>query len=141
MKLETALEKMKEAGFKNTAKRREILEFFLDEERYISARDVLEDMKSRHDGLSYDTVYRNLATFAEIGLLEMTELDGEKRFRLTCETPHHHHHMICLACGRTEHVNACPMDSVEMDNTDFSITAHKFEIYGHCADCNQHEIE
>ncbi|WP_018923747.1 Fur family transcriptional regulator [Salsuginibacillus kocurii] len=135
MNVEEALERMKEKGYKHTTKRQEILELFARDSRYISAKEVLDYMQSRYSGLSFDTVYRNLSIFSDIDILEMTELEGEKRFRLSCATPHHHHHMICMSCGRTKHVHACPMDTLDPVKEEFEITDHKFEIYGYCQEC------
>ncbi len=138
MDVSTALNRLKEEGYKYTGKREEMLKLFAANSRYLSARGVLEAMQDRYPGLSFDTIYRNLSLFAEIGLLETTELDGEKRFRFSCETSDHHHHLICLECGKTEHFHNCPMDdSLAKRFPHFHVTGHKFEIYGMCEQCKQ----
>lgn len=76
-----------------------MLRLFAAHNRYLTAKDVLEHMKDDYPGLSFDTIYRNLTVFAEIGVLEQTELNGEKHFRFTCSIMEHHHHFICLDCG------------------------------------------
>lgn len=99
MNLTEALRLMKEKGYKHTGKREEMLRLFAAHNRYLTAKDVLEHMKDDYPGLSFDTIYRNLTVFAEIGVLEQTELNGEKHFRFTCSIMEHHHHFICLDCG------------------------------------------
>ncbi|MCF6137935.1 Fur family transcriptional regulator [Pseudalkalibacillus berkeleyi] len=134
MNVSEALKILKDHGYKYTRKRELFLELFASERRYLTAREVLEYLKPTFSGLSFDTIYRNLSVFTELGILEETELDGEKRFRYSCMMPGHHHHMICLTCGKTSAVKACPMNDIESD--DFQITDHKFEIYGYCKECH-----
>ncbi|WP_349407842.1 Fur family transcriptional regulator [Pseudalkalibacillus sp. SCS-8] len=134
MNVRDALDILKENGYKHTRKRQMFLELFSAERRYLTAKDVLEHLKTSFPGLSFDTIYRNLAVFTELGILEETELDGEKHFRYSCSTSGHHHHMICLQCGKTNAIEACPMRDIQ--SKDFLITDHKFEIYGYCQECH-----
>lgn len=136
MELQEALNVMKEEGYKYTKRREDILDVFFNEKRYITARDVLNTLKNTYPGLSFDTVYRNLSLFHDLGILEMTELDGEKHFRMTCPTDEHHHHFICLGCGQTKEIKACPMPAISSLNDDVEITGHKFEVYGYCKKCH-----
>ncbi|SDM82198.1 zinc uptake regulator, Fur family [Fictibacillus solisalsi] len=131
----TAMDLLKKKGFKYTDKRRDLLKLFSDEKRYLSAKEVQDALKENYPGLSFDTIYRNLSTFSELDILEETELEGEKKFRFTCPTKEHHHHLICLKCGKTKEINACPMENVTTDLSDFQVTGHKFEIYGVCQVC------
>ncbi|KGA95913.1 Fur family transcriptional regulator [Alkalihalobacillus alcalophilus ATCC 27647 = CGMCC 1.3604] len=141
MDINEAMNRLKEKGYKHTGKREEMLRLFSDEKRYISAKDVLEAMNDYYPGLSFDTIYRNLSLFTDLDILETTELEGEKRFRFRCSTQHHHHHLICLDCGKTAHIQNCPMDGLQLQAqapfSDFEVTGHKFEIYGKCGQCQQ----
>lgn len=135
MKQTEQIERLQSSSLKVTPKRIEMYAYLAAEERYVSAKDVLDYMRSKHPTMSFDTVYRNLKSFAEEGLLEATELNGEKAFRVTCGASHHHHHLICRGCGKTKLLELCPMRYVETLDPDFEVIDHKFEIYGYCKQC------
>ncbi|ERG68449.1 MULTISPECIES: Fur family transcriptional regulator [Exiguobacterium] len=135
MKETEQLTRLQSSSLKVTPKRIEMFAFLAAEERYVSAKDVLDYMRAKHPTMSFDTVYRNLKSFAEEGLLEATELNGEKAFRVTCGSNHHHHHLICRGCGKTKLLELCPMRYVETLDPDFEVVDHKFEIYGYCKQC------
>lgn len=116
-----------------------MVRIFDREKRYMSAKEILEKMKFDYPNLSFDTVYRNLSLFQELSILEYTELNGERIYRLKCETDQHHHHIICTECGRTETIDLCPMNVIFGEPEGFTITGHKFEIYGHCNECGESE--
>lgn len=135
MNMNEATVHLKEQGYKMTKKRKDILTFFTREDGYRTAKDVIQYMEETYPGISFDTVYRNLHLFHDINILETTELDGEKLFRISC-TQHHHHHFICRECGKTKEINVCPMQEVASNLANYSIEDHKFEIYGRCPSCN-----
>jgi Fur family zinc uptake transcriptional regulator len=134
--IEQARDRMKASGFKMTPKRLDLLAYLFEANRYVSAREVAEELRLSHPSLSYDTIYRNLNDFAEIEILETTELGGEMKYRAACQSGHHHHHLICRTCGKTETLDACPMQWVApIKDSGFEVEDHKFEIYGRCAAC------
>ncbi|WP_214807490.1 Fur family transcriptional regulator [Exiguobacterium sp. s102] len=134
--IEQAREQMKASGFKATPKRLDLLAYLFEANRYVSAREIAEELRTSHPSLSYDTIYRNLNDFAEINILETTELDGEMKYRAACQSGQHHHHLICRACGKTQTLNVCPMELMSpIKASGFEVEDHKFEIYGRCSDC------
>ncbi|MGP4040614.1 Fur family transcriptional regulator [Gracilibacillus sp. D59] len=134
MNTNEALGILKEKGYKYTDKRKHMIDFFVDENRYCTAKDLLENMEPNYEGISFDTIYRNLHLFDQLGILESTELNGEKHFRLKCDH-HHHHHFICKSCGVTKEIHHCPMDQISEELKQYMIDDHKFEIYGFCPTC------
>lgn len=135
MNITKAWEILKQNGYKKTDKRELILNMFEETDKYLTARDLLDVFKKDYPGMSFDTIYRNLATFVELGILEETELNGERNFRMHCDTEHHHH-FICMVCNNVKELSLCPMDLMEEKLPGYVIENHKFEIYGTCPNCH-----
>ncbi|HLQ95117.1 MAG TPA: Fur family transcriptional regulator [Pseudogracilibacillus sp.] len=129
-----AIQLLKQRGYKMTKRRKDILTFFSREDKYYTAKSLYEYMESIYPGISFDTVYRNLHLYHDLGILESTDLYAEKHFRMNCGDQHHHH-FICSKCGRTKKINLCPMDEVHELLGTYQIEGHKFEVYGLCPDC------
>lgn len=134
MNKKEAIQILNQKGYKTTKRRLDILDFFEDEDRYRTAKDLNDYMENKYPGISFDTVYRNLHLYNEIGVLEFTEFNGEKQFRMKCSHDHHHH-FICNKCGKTTEIDVCPMDEALHMLTNHIIEDHKFEIYGLCPLC------
>ncbi|HLR03660.1 MAG TPA: Fur family transcriptional regulator [Virgibacillus sp.] len=135
MNINEAMQRLKDNRHKITNQRKAILTYFSrEDDGYRNAKALLAYLNTIDDGISVDTVYRNLYLYDELGILETTELDGEKYFRLNC-SEHHHHHFICQVCGKTKEIPICPMDEIKHSLQDFQISDHKFEVYGYCPTC------
>ncbi|WP_027415884.1 Fur family transcriptional regulator [Aneurinibacillus terranovensis] len=136
MNVSEALNLLKDKGYRYTGKRETMVRAFARENRYMSAKEILKLMQKDYPQLSFDTVYRNLSLFEELGILEVTEFKGERLYSLSCPESHHHHHIICTVCGKTQKLDLCPMSSIFGTPPGFNITGHKFEIYGQCEACS-----
>jgi Fur family zinc uptake transcriptional regulator len=134
MKIDEAIQVLKDQGYKYTDKRKAMVTILKKEEKYLSAKQIQLAMNEQYPGISFDTVYRNLNTFRQLNIIETTEFDGEKKFRLSC-TNHHHHHFICESCGDTKVIEHCPMAVFQEELPDVEINGHKIELYGLCEKC------
>ena len=45
-----------------------MVELLVNEDRYINAKYVSETLGKMYPGLSFDTIYRNLSTYEELGI-------------------------------------------------------------------------
>ncbi|WP_368652553.1 Fur family transcriptional regulator [Ornithinibacillus sp. 4-3] len=137
MDVKQAMDILVRKGYKVTKRREDIVHYFYEADGYRTAKDLNEYMEARYKGISFDTVYRNLRLYHDLGILESTELNAERHYRIRCDHAHHHHHFICNECGKTKAISVCPMDKVESMLTDYEIEGHKFEIYGLCPTCQK----
>lgn len=135
MTLDEAWRILNENQFKKTKNRDIILRLFSRKDRYLTAGEIKAFMEVQNPGISFDTIYRNLSDFAHLGILEETELTGERHFRMHCEPGVHHHHFICTLCGKTRNIPHCPMELIAIDLPGYEISNHKFEVYGKCPTC------
>ena len=133
---EQIVRQMSEKGLRITEQRRTLAQLFADAAGYLTPKDVYERMQRVYPGLSFDTVYRNLRIMQDLGLIEQFMFEEGVKFKLSCEEPDHHHHMICLQCEKTLPIKVCPMPETEFPG-DFQVVKHKFEIYGYCSECRR----
>lgn len=135
MQSDPYMSELRDRGYRLTGKRREILEYLLRQNRYMSARELIDHMREKYPTLSYETVYRNLKTLRDEGMIEESRFaDNEAMFRIACQSGHHHHY-ICVHCGKTMVLDHCPMPEIDGAPEGFSVLRHHFEVLGYCAAC------
>lgn len=135
MHTDVYMSELKDRGYRATGKRRDILDYLLSHNRYINARELIDAMKEKYPTMSLETVYRNLRTLRDEGIIEESRFeDNETKYRISCQTSHHHHY-ICIACGKTMVIDHCPMPDVGSVPEGFMVLQHRFEVLGYCADC------
>lgn len=134
MKIDEAINILKAEGHKYTNKRRNMINVFIEKDKYINAKHIQQKLDKDYPGISFDTIYRNLHLFKDLGIVEGTELDGEMKFRIAC-TDHHHHHFICESCGDTKIIDFCPIEQIKAFLPKVAIHTHKLEVYGVCEAC------
>src|SRR5699024_6430578 len=77
-----AIEILTKNQYKMTTRRETILDFFLKEDRYHTAKNLYDYMEERYPAISFDTVYRNLHLYHDLSILESTNLTAESIFVL-----------------------------------------------------------
>ena len=134
-------EKLQEKEYKITPQRRIILQTFIQNaERHLSADDVFNLVKREHPEVGLATVYRTLDLFANVGILQKLDFgDGRSRYEFTEENElHHHHHLICVRCGRVQEVEDDLLESLEAmiaRKKRFQIIDHDVKFFGYCEEC------
>jgi Fur family zinc uptake transcriptional regulator len=135
--VERILTELKKANYKITNTRKKFVDVFVaNQHRFITAKTLYIKIQQSLPTISYDTIYRTLDLFIEEKIIEKKEF-GERgsKYRLICYQ-NHHHHVVCIACGKTKIVDKCPMKLINANTfDDFEVIEHRFEIYGYCNSC------
>ncbi len=122
-------------GQRMTVQKKELLSIFLQHpNRMLSVADLKSLLPG---GVEMDnaTIYRNVQNFGSLGILEsMVDMLGLARYMI-CDSEHHHH-LVCVRCGR---IICFPCESSfwcsMAQQNDFEETHHRLEVYGLCAGC------
>jgi len=122
---------------RNSKQRQTILDLVAASPEHMSAEEIYQQARLSQPNISLGTVYRNLDTLSEQGLIIRSSFaDGKARYEMAGLD--HHHHLICLQCGEIRNLVQCPMaPSLEaaLQEADFQAVQHQFEIYGYCREC------
>jgi len=92
------IEKIRSSGLKPTPQRITILENLYSRKDHPSAESVYQSLREKHPTLSLNTVYMNLMSFAEKGIiLKINALHNSARFDGDMSP---HHHFVCIRCKK-----------------------------------------
>ncbi|MBP1737417.1 MAG: transcriptional repressor [Oscillospiraceae bacterium] len=122
-------------------KREAILAVLRGTKLHPTADWVYQTLKSQYPDLSLGTVYRNLNSFKEEGLITTVGVvDGEERFDANVAP---HTHFICSKCYAVIDLQDLPLDQ-DLDRTvsqkGFQVEGHELVFRGICPHCLQFTI-
>ena len=139
---EEICKELKSKEYKLTPQRMEILKVFMENsDGHVSTEELYSLVKKKNADIGLATVYRTLDLLAELGILMKMDFgDGKARFELSDREVHHHHHLICLNCGKVEEFDLDLLEAVEENienSTGFEIVDHRLKFYGYCGECKE----
>jgi Fur family peroxide stress response transcriptional regulator len=128
----------KKHGLRVTHQKVMIYKELLKSSGHPSPEQLFSRLKRTLHGLSFDTVYRTLSTFNELGLVDMVEGYGTaRRFDPMLEK---HHHFQCRNCGMIIDFKSDYYDKLEIPNEiirECEITKSRVTIDGFCKKCRK----
>ncbi len=124
-----------EHGSRMTWPRRQLATMLARRTESFSAEEIVAGLP----GLGRATIYRTLRLLVEAGILCKAAMpDGTPRYTLDC--PHHHHHLVCVACGRIEEFRLPTFErmlsALKTPAVD-ELIGHRLELYYRCAACRE----
>lgn len=132
-----------ERDIRFTASREQVLRLV---ETAAGPRSAAELQQLAGDGLPLSTLYRTLVVLSDAGILDRSHgPDGVAMFELAEWLRGHHHHFVCISCGKVEDVEVGAGDERALgDLADriagshgFTAIGHRIDIEGLCARCGR----
>lgn len=123
-----------------TSGRRAIVDLLVSAGHPVSIGDIAE----RLPGLPRSSAYRHLTDLHAAGLVRrVTASDEFTRFELAEDLTEHHHHLLCISCGKVTDVTL--PDGFEQQVTGaigrlaeaegFEAHSHRLDVLGRCVAC------
>lgn len=137
---------LKANGLKVTTQRVAILEVLENRpNEHLTAEEIYECVRVQYPEIGLATVYRTIQLLSELNLIDKLNLDdGFVRYEIGkqgCgEYSHHHHHLICLGCGKVFTFQDDLLETLEqkIQNTmKFQIQDHEVKFFGYCEECQK----
>jgi Fur family ferric uptake transcriptional regulator len=136
---ERAARALSDAGHRQGAARRAILELLEEQPCALSAGEIRGALSNRDHAVSRASVYRVLDELEGIGLLQRVEVgQGTSRYEPVRGEPEHHHHLVCDRCGRLEPFTDDGLERAIRrlsDRLPRAVSEHEIVIHGECEVC------
>jgi Fur family ferric uptake transcriptional regulator len=135
--VEAIIGKIRDSGGRATDARRATIRVLLNTgQSHLSAEDIVSQVKLQHPDVAESTIYRNLATLEELGVVEHVHLGhGPSTYHLTEDG---HQHLLCERCGKVIEVpeeTFAPLAEQLAATYGFRIHPRHFAIMGLCRRC------
>jgi Fur family ferric uptake transcriptional regulator len=140
---DATLQALERAGYRLTRPRRAVAALVAEREGHFTAAELVADARRGPHEIGRATVFRALDVFADLGLVERVDLPGGDHAYVACD-PVHHHHAICIGCGRSLDVGDMGLAEVRRDvgrRHGVRITYHRLELFGVCGSCDTRPAE
>lgn len=123
-----------------TAGRRAVVELLASAGHPVSISDIAESLPS----LPRSSAYRHLVDLQTAGLVRRVAANDEfSRFELAEDLTQHHHHLLCVSCGKVVDVTLPARLEQEVSRAIGQLSAaegfeertHRLDVLGVCATC------
>jgi len=132
-------ETLLENGHRLTPQRMLVIETLHNTDRHISAEEIYRQLHSSYPYANISTVYRTLELLKKLDLV--TESDfGEGRVRYHVADKGHHHHLVCISCGKVidmEEAVLYPLRDTLLEKYGFDADLRHLAISGECTGCRK----
>lgn len=120
-----------------TNQREIILHELQKTKKHLTADELYSRIKKVMPRISLATVYRNLETLSDAGIIAKLEISGrQKRFDYDVEA---HDHVYCIQCHRVDNIKferqVIEESSVSSLPEGYKITGYRVEFVGICPPC------
>jgi Fe2+ or Zn2+ uptake regulation protein len=134
---QTLVAALDHAGYRLTEPRRRVADLVAARTGNFTAAELEQEARDNRLGVGRATIFRALELFVELGLVERLDLPNGEHVYVTCQ-PSHHHHILCIACGRSVDIEDCGVGAVAREvgrRTGFAIQSHRLQLFAICPEC------
>ena len=128
---------LRQGGGRITPARRALLDLLERSRRPLGPRELHRELRRRGVSIDRVSVYRNLATLLELGLLH--RVLGSTAVRPCPEGEQRcHHAIVCMACGNAREFHSLALERALGEvrrNTRYRVLGHLLELRGLCERC------
>lgn len=135
---ERAKTRLNEAGFRAGAARLKVIELLGGESCAITALEIDRRLPS----VGRASVYRTLEQLEQLELVHRVDVGGEVVAFERDDPRGHHHHMVCIRCGRLVPFSDPKLErAIEGigERAEFEIVAHDVLLRGVCPRCSERD--
>jgi Fur family ferric uptake transcriptional regulator len=133
---EEATGRLNQAGFRAGAARRQVIELLEGERCAVTALEIDRRLPS----VGRASVYRTLEQLEQLDLVHRVDVGGEVSAFERNDPGEHHHHMVCVRCGRL-----VPFEDRELElaihrvgeEAEFEVLSHDVLLRGVCPRCGE----
>lgn len=142
MKTQNAMDlfgnRCREHGLRITPQRTVIYKELLKATDHPSIEDILKRVRVTLPNISFDTVYRTVLSFCNIGIINIVEgFGGARRFDPNVAK---HHHFKCIKCNKIADFYSEYLDGIKIPKeirTQFNVLSKKVLLEGVCGQCGK----
>jgi Fur family ferric uptake transcriptional regulator/Fur family peroxide stress response transcriptional regulator len=129
---------LKDNGLKATFQRINILEI-IDKNGHIDIDGIYEQIKAIHSTISLATVYKNIISMTQSGVLVEVPIVGKKsKYELKKAD---HIHLVCTECGYVEDKDCIDITNQVLNSLTsqehFALSTRQINLYGVCQSCQK----
>ena len=136
-RLDDILTELRARGYRMTPQRRAILDAIVRASSHVTAEEILTRIRKRFPDVNISTVYRNLQTLQDLGVVSHAHLGHTAgMFHLTDHGEHQH--LVCRRCGGIEDIEAALLEPVRGAvgrARGFDVDLSHFALFGLCRHC------
>lgn len=128
--------RLREEKFKLTPQRISVIRYLVGNKKHPSAMKIYSDLKRKHPGLSFSTVYNTLKVLEHIG--ELTALNVNDDHQNFDPDTSLHHHFLCKVCGNIIDIPASEEEMKESAETiagGHRVESVRKDFKGVCSSC------
>ncbi|HEC22939.1 MAG TPA: transcriptional repressor [Chloroflexi bacterium] len=136
--LETALRKLRDAGYKITEARRAVLNVLQESGGHLTSSQILARVGAYDPSIGRASVFRTLDLLTSLSIIRPTYFNSRTPSYVLMTQEGHHAHIVCTHCHATIELDDCHVGQLVQEleaRYNIRLAGHLLEFYGLCPSC------